>query len=330
MVASLKNPAPASRNNWTLDEVRALFALPFNDLLYRAQQEHRAHIDPNAVQISTLLSIKTGGCPEDCAYCPQSSRYDTGIDADHLMALDDVLAAAARAKASGATRFCMGAAYRSPNARHLERINEMIRAVGELGLETCATLGMVDDEQAKSLKDAGLDYYNHNVDTSESFYKEIISTRTYQDRLDTLKSVRDAGLKVCCGGILGMGESRDDWAEMLQTLATLPEHPGSVPVNQLVPVPGTPLADSEPVDPLDFVRVIAVARILMPTAHVRLSAGRTDMSDELQALCFMAGANSIFYGDKLLTTDNPGPNADLALLERLGMHPEDPSAGCRA
>ena len=322
------NPKELSlvRTDWKLDEVRALFDLPFGELLFRAQSVHREFFDPQEVQISTLLSIKTGGCPEDCSYCPQSARYDTGVDSEHLMDLDAVLAAAKTAKANGATRFCMGAAYRSPSERHLKRINEMVTAVHELGMETCATLGMLDDDQAQSLKAAGLDYYNHNLDTSPSFYKEIITTRTYQDRLDTLKSVRDAGLKVCCGGILGMGEDRGDWAEMLQTLATMPEHPGSVPINQLVRVPGTPLENQSDVDPLDFVRVIAVARILMPASHVRLSAGRTEMSDEMQALCFHAGANSIFYGDKLLTTENPDTNEDLELLERLGMRPESARA----
>ena len=263
-------------------------------------------------QISTLLSIKTGGCPEDCAYCPQSVRFDTNVDNENLMSVEDVVAAARNARANGATRFCMGAAYRSPKARQLADIKKMVTAVHELGMETCATLGMLGPEQATELKDAGLDYYNHNLDTSESFYPEIISTRTYRDRLDTLQAVREAGLKVCCGGIIGMGESEDDWVDMLHTLATLPEHPGSVPINQLVQVAGTPLAEERPdggpldANALDFVRVIAVARILMPASHVRLSAGRTDMSDEMQALCFHAGANSIFYGDKLLTTPNPG------------------------
>lgn len=313
------------RTDWTRDEVDSLFALSFNELLFQAQSAHRQHFDPAEVQISTLISIKTGACPEDCAYCPQSSHYDTGVDGEHMAPLDAVVAAARAARANGATRFCMGAAWRSPKPRQLERMAEMIRAVADEGLETCATLGMLDHEQAVSLRDAGLDYYNHNLDTSENFYPEIISTRTYRDRLDTLQAVREAGLKVCCGGILGMGESRTDWADMLHTLATLPEHPGSVPINQLVRVPGTPLAEAPDVDPLDFVRVIAVARILMPASHVRLSAGRTDMSDELQALCFFAGANSIFYGDKLLTTPNPASNADLELLTRLGMRPEDPA-----
>jgi len=317
---------PDIRTDWQHEEVRALFELPFPELMFRAQSLHRRYFDPAEVQISTLLSIKTGACPEDCAYCPQSAHYDTGVDGEHLAPLEAVMDAARNAKASGATRFCMGAAFRNPKPKHLERIAGMISAVSELGMETCATLGMLTGGQAEQLRDAGLDYYNHNLDTSESFYPNIITTRTYRDRLETLQHVRDAGLKVCCGGILGMGESREDWVEMLHTLATLPEHPGSVPINQLVRVPGTPLQDAEPVDPLDFVRVVAVARILMPTSHVRLSAGRTEMDDGLQALCFLAGANSIFYGEKLLTTPNPDANEDLELLERLGMRPEAPAA----
>ncbi len=327
MAANAKDVRGAIRTNWTLNEVTTLFELPFNDLLYQAHDFHRHFFDPNQVQISTLVSIKTGGCPEDCAYCPQSAHYDTSVDSEHLMPLEDVVAAARSAKANGATRFCMGAAYRSPKPRHLERISEMVKAVNKLGMETCATLGMLEPEQAASLKEAGLDYYNHNLDTSESFYKEIITTRTYQDRMDTLKAVRDAGLKVCCGGIIGMGEGRSDWTEMLHTLATMPEHPGSVPINQLIKIEGTPLADSPSVHALDFVRIIAVARILMPASHVRLSAGRAQMSDEMQALCFFAGANSI-YGEKLLTTDNPAINHDLALLHRLGMKPE-PRPSCK-
>jgi biotin synthase len=303
-------------------EVDALFRMPFNDLLFRAHSTHRQFFDPNEVQISTLLSIKTGGCPEDCAYCPQSIRYDTGVENEQLLPLKEVVEAAERAKASGATRFCMGAAYRSPKPKQLEQITHMVEAVHELGLETCATLGMLKPDQAATLKAAGLDYYNHNLDTSESFYPEIITTRTYQDRLDTLAAVRDAGLKVCCGGIIGMGESRSDWIQMLHTMATLPEHPGSVPINQLVQVEGTPMQERPRTDSLEFVRVIAVARILMPASHVRLSAGRTDMSDEMQALCFFGGANSIFYGEKLLTTDNPSANLDMELLSRLGMKPE--------
>jgi biotin synthase len=318
--------AAAVRTDWALTEVEALFRMPFNDLLFRAHSLHRQFFNPNEVQISTLLSIKTGGCPEDCAYCPQSVRYDTGVEAEQLLSLEEVVTAARTAKANGATRFCMGAAYRSPKPAQMEKIVEMVRAVGDLGMETCATLGMLKPGQAETLKQAGLDYYNHNLDTSESFYSEIITTRTYKDRLDTLTAVREAGMKVCCGGIIGMGESADDWMDMLHTMATLPEHPGSVPINQLVQVDGTPLENAAPTDSLEFIRVIAAARILMPASHVRLSAGRTEMSDEMQALCFFAGANSIFYGDKLLTTENPETNDDLALLSRLGMKPEAISA----
>ncbi len=316
----------AIRTDWELAEVAALFELPFNELVFRAQSVHREHFDPTEVQISTLLSVKTGGCPEDCAYCPQSAHYDTGVDGEHLVPLEAVVEAARTAQSNGATRFCMGAAFRSPKPKQLKHIAEMISAVHDLGMETCATLGMLDEQQATKLRAAGLDYYNHNLDTSESYYPNIISTRSYRDRLDTLQTVRDAGLQVCCGGILGMGESRKDWAEMLHTLATQPQHPGSVPINQLVRVPGTPLENASQVDPLDFVRVIAVARILMPASHVRLSAGRTEMSDEMQALSFLAGANSIFYGEQLLTTPNPETNDDLALLDRLGMCVEAPAA----
>lgn len=311
------------RTDWMLAEVRELFALPFADLLFRAQQIHRAHHDPNRVQVSTLLSIKTGACPEDCAYCPQSVRYDTGLEAEALLDVGTVVARARAARAAGATRFCMGAAYRSPKARDLEKIIPMVREVRALGLETCATLGMLTAEQAEALKDAGLDYYNHNLDTSSAYYEKIITTRTYQDRLDTLARVRAAGIKVCCGGILGMGESAGDRAELMHTLATLDPHPESVPINQLVAVEGTPLADAAPLDPLDLVRAIAVARILMPRAHVRLSAGRNDMSDELQALCFLAGANSIFHGERLLTTGNPDVEHDRTLFGRLGIEPEE-------
>lgn len=325
MTASGSNLKNTVRTDWTVEEVSTLFERPFNDLLFQAHAAHRHFFDPNEVQISTLLSIKTGGCPEDCSYCPQSIRYDTGLENEELLPLQAVVDAARTAKANGATRFCMGAAYRSPKARQLEQISEMVQAVHDLGLETCATLGMLKAEQAKLLKKSGLDYYNHNLDTSESFYKEIITTRTYDDRLNTLKAVRDAGLKVCCGGIVGMGESQRDWVDMLHTLATLPEHPGSVPINQLVRVEGTPLQDVASVDALDFVRVIAVARLLMPAAHIRLSAGRTEMTDETQALCFFAGANSIFYGEKLLTTENPATNKDMQLLKRLGMKPETAS-----
>ncbi len=312
----------AVRSDWTREEVSALFALPFADLVFHAQSVHRRYFDPNEVQVSTLLSIKTGGCPEDCAYCPQSLRHDTGLDREALMAIEDVVARARAAREAGATRFCMGAAYRSPKDRDLAAILEMVRQVRELGLETCATLGMLTPAQARALKEAGLDYYNHNLDTSEEFYGRIITTRTYQDRLDTLAAVRDAGINVCCGGILGMGEHEGDRAAMLHTLATLDPHPESVPVNQLVPVEGTPLADSAPLDPLDFVRCIAATRILMPRSHVRLSAGRTAMTDEMQALCFLAGANSIFYGERLLTTGNPDVARDLALFDRLGIRPE--------
>jgi biotin synthase len=310
------------RTDWTLQEARALFALPFSDLLFHAQRVHRQHFDPNRVQVSTLLSIKTGACPEDCAYCPQSVRYETHVGREELLDLDDVLAAARAARGNGATRFCMGAAYRNPKPNQLEQIKAMVREVRALGLETCATLGMLTPEQARELKDAGLDYYNHNLDTSEAFYGEIITTRTYQDRLDTLQAVRDAGLNVCCGGILGMGESQLDRVQLLLTLATLPQHPESVPINQLVQVEGTPLHGLPPLDPLDLVRTIATARLLMPKSYLRLSAGRTDMSDAVQALCFLAGANSIFYGDRLLTTPNPGCSRDEELFARLGLRPE--------
>ncbi len=313
---------PGVRHDWRLQEVEALFEQPFMDLLLRAQLVHRAHHAPNRVQMSTLLSIKTGGCPEDCGYCPQSIHYETGVERDDLMNLDQVLDAARKAQAAGATRFCMGAAYRSPKARDIERIAEMIRAVGELGLETCATLGMLTPTQAQELKEAGLDYYNHNVDSSEEYYRRIISTRSYQHRLDTLTAVREANLKVCSGGIVGMGETRTDRAGMLVTLANLPEHPQSVPINQLVKVKGTPLENTPGVDGFEFVRTIAVARILMPQAQVRLSAGREEMSDELQALAFMAGANSIFYGEKLLTTGNPDVARDQQLLARLQINAE--------
>ncbi|HET7922879.1 MAG TPA: biotin synthase BioB [Gammaproteobacteria bacterium] len=310
------------RHDWTLNEVEALFALPFNDLLFQSHSVHRRHFDPNTVQVSTLLSIKTGACPEDCAYCPQSARYHTGLKAEKLMPVDEVVSKAKQARDSGATRFCMGAAYRAPKDRDLDQIIEMVRAVRGLGMETCATLGMLTEAQAQRLAEAGLDYYNHNIDTSEEYYKDIISTRRFQDRLDTLGHVRAAGMHVCCGGIVGMGEARGDRVHMLHTLATLPEHPESVPINRLVQVKGTPLFGSEALDPFDFIRVIAVARILMPEAHVRLSAGRSEMSDEMQALTFFAGANSIFYGEKLLTTGNPDTEADQALFARLGIRPE--------
>jgi biotin synthase len=315
-----------ARNDWSLAEVEALFALPFMDLMYRAQQVHRHHHATNTVQISTLLSIKTGACPEDCAYCPQSVRYDTGLAAEDLLELSAVATRARAAKAAGATRFCMGAAYRTPKPKDLRKVLAMIREVKSLGLETCATLGMVTGEQALELKAAGLDYYNHNLDTSKDYYAKIITTRTYQDRLDTLTAVRAAGMRVCCGGIVGMGEEPRDRAALLHTLATLPQHPESVPINQLVRVEGTPLADVAALDPFDFVRTIAVARILMPESHVRLSAGRGELSDELQALCFMAGANSLFYGEKLLTTGNPDTAHDRRLFERLQIVAEPPAA----
>ena len=309
-----------TRHDWSLAEIEGLLDLPFNDLLFRAQSTHRARFDPNRVQVSTLLSIKTGACPEDCGYCSQSARHDTGLERERLLPLDEVVGAAAAAKAKGATRFCMGAAWRNPTDTNLERVAEMVRAVHDLGLETCVTLGMLTDEQTVRLKEGGLDYYNHNLDTSEEYYSEIITTRTYQDRLDTLARVRDAGINVCCGGIVGMGESDDDRAKLLLELANMPAHPESVPINMLVQVEGTPLMGAEVLDPFVFIRTIAVARIMMPKSRVRLSAGRTSMSDEMQALCFLAGANSIFYGEKLLTTDNPMTNHDKALFERLGVY----------
>ena len=318
------------RTDWTLEEARALFGMPFNDLLFHAQRVHRAGFDPNRVQVSTLLSIKTGGCPEDCAYCPQSVRYETAVGHDDLMELGEVVEAARAAKQGVATRFCMGAAYRNPKPKQLERIKDMVREVRALGLETCATLGMLTPEQARDLKDAGLDYYNHNLDTSEAFYGEIITTRTYQDRLDTLQAVRDAGLSVCCGGILGMGETELDRVQLLVTLATLPQHPESVPINQLVQVEGTPLDGLPPLDPLDLVRTIATARLLMPRSYLRLSAGRTDMSEAVQALCFLAGANSIFYGERLLTTPNPGRSRDDELFARLGLQAETSTSAAPA
>lgn len=307
------------RHDWRREEILALFELPFNDLLFNAQRVHREHFDPNVVQVSTLLSIKTGGCPEDCAYCPQSAWYDTGVKIERLLSLDEVVRAAQAARAAGATRFCMGAAWRSPTDKNLEAVVAMIRAVKDLGLETCVTLGMLEAHQARRLKEAGLDYYNHNLDTSPEFYGAIITTRTYQDRLRTLEHVREAGIHICTGGIIGMGESRADRAGLLQQLANLPRHPESVPINYLVQVQGTPLYGTPRLDPFEFVRTIAVARILMPRSWIRLSAGRREMSDELQALCFFAGANSIFYGDKLLTTANSDTDHDRMLFERLGL-----------
>ena len=313
---------PSVRTDWSPQEVAALFKLPFADLLFQAHSVHRAHFAPNTVQMATLLSVKTGACPEDCAYCPQSIHHDTGLQREKLLPLEQVVARAREARDRGATRFCMGAAWRSPRDRQVDTISEMVGAVKDLGLETCVTLGMLSGPQAETLKKSGLDYYNHNLDTSEAYYPEIITTRTYQDRLDTLEAVRRAGIKVCCGGIVGMGESRDDRQNLLHTLATLPEHPQSVPINQLVQVEGTPLNGTQRLDPLEFVRTVAAARILMPRTYVRLSAGRTEMSDEMQALCFFAGANSIFCGDELLTTPNPGEDRDQALLERLGIQVE--------
>lgn len=310
---------PAPRNNWSVTEIIALYELPFNELLYRAHAVHRNHHNPQMVQLSSLLSIKTGGCPEDCSYCPQSSRYTTEVKNQPLMPLNDVIAAARQAKENGAERFCMGAAWRSPTARQIDDVAAMISAVKALGMETCVTLGMLKPKQAERLHDAGLDYYNHNLDTSPEFYGTIISSRTYQDRLDTLERVRAAGINVCCGGIIGLGESRNARAGLVAQLANMDPYPESVPVNSLVKVAGTPLADEPDLDPFEFVRTIAVARITMPRAVVRLSAGRETMDDSLQALCFFAGANSIFYGDQLLTTANPQLDDDHALLERLGM-----------
>ncbi|AOF80937.1 biotin synthase [Methyloversatilis sp. RAC08] len=314
---------PSSRSQvpqrWTTEQVEALFALPFSDLMFRAQQVHREHFDPNAIQRSTLLSIKTGGCPEDCGYCPQSVRHDTGVTSQDLLPVEDVLAAARAARDAGATRFCMGAAWRGPKDRDVEAVAEMISAVKGLGLETCATLGMLREGQAETLKKAGLDYYNHNIDTAPEFYGEVIGTRTQEDRFDTLEAVREAGMNVCCGGIVGMGESRRGRAGLIATLASMDTPPESVPINNLVKVEGTPLADTPDLDPFEFVRTIACARITMPKSHVRLSAGREAMNDQMQALCFLAGANSIFYGDKLLTTGNPQADNDRRLLERLGI-----------
>ncbi|WP_246752820.1 biotin synthase BioB [Sinorhizobium sp. BG8] len=307
-----------------IEDARIIYNLPFNDLLFRAQSVHRAHFDPNAVQMSRLLSIKTGGCAEDCGYCSQSAHYPTGLKASKLMEVERVIAEARQAKAGGASRYCMGAAWRSPKDRDMDAIVAMVEGVRALGMETCMTLGMLTPAQSARLADAGLDYYNHNVDTSERFYSEIITTRTFADRLETLSNVREAGIKVCAGGILGMGETVDDRISMLVTLANLPVPPESVPINMLIPIPGSKLADAAPVDPIDFVRTIALARILMPQSHVRLSAGRTEMSDEMQALCFFAGANSIFVGDTLLTADNPGEDHDTALFRRLGLKPMQP------
>ncbi|WP_228894157.1 biotin synthase BioB [Pseudoduganella aquatica] len=319
----LHRPTPAIKlpeaATWPLDDVMALFELPFNELMFRAQETHRANFPAGDVELATLLSIKTGGCEEDCGYCPQAARYDTGVEAKKILGIDTVLEAARQAKENGATRFCMGAAWRSPKDRDMDKVEEMVREVKALGLETCATLGMLEEQQAERLKAAGLDYYNHNLDTAPEFYNNVISTREYQDRLDTLGHVRNAGLKVCCGGIVGMGETRLQRAGLIAQLANLNPYPESVPVNHLVQVEGTPLHGMDPLDPFEFVRTIAVARITMPKARVRLSAGRRQMGEAVQAMCFLAGANSIFYGDKLLTTDNPEANDDRALLAKLGL-----------
>ena len=315
-------PAPGAAGRWRVADIEALFARPFMDLVFQAQQVHREHFDPSAIQLSTLLSIKTGGCAEDCGYCSQSAHFDTEVKAAKLMPVDAVIEAARAAKAQGASRFCMGAAWRSPKARDMERVTTMVREVKSLGLETCMTLGMLDAEQAQSLKQAGLDYYNHNLDTAPEYYGKVVGTRTYQDRLDTLSNVRSAGINVCSGGIVGMGETRAHRAGLIAQLANLEPYPESVPINNLVPIPGTPLADVAPIDPFEFVRTIAVARITMPRTYVRLSAGREQMDEALQALCLMAGANSIFYGDHLLTTPNPQTGRDRSLLERLDLHIE--------
>ncbi len=312
----------ALRHDWSLEQIKTLFALPFNDLMFQAQTVHRQFFDANSVQISSLLSIKTGACPEDCAYCPQSAKYDTDLEKERLLPLEEVKQAALNAKNNGATRFCMGAAWRNPTDKNLDKVIEMISVVKDLGMETCVTLGMLTQQQTRRLKQAGIDYYNHNLDTSPEYYNDIITTRTYQDRLDTLQHVQEENINVCCGGIVGMGEDEQDRASLLQQLANMPRHPESVPINLLVQVKNTPLYGTEALDPLDFVRTIAVARILMPKSAVRLSAGRNDMSDELQALCFLAGANSIFYGEKLLTTPNPVENHDLELFNRLGIKPQ--------
>jgi len=320
-VASLSAESPI-RHDWQNSELQALYDLPLNDLLFKAQAVHRQNFDPNKVQTSTLMSIKTGACPEDCAYCPQSGHYNTGLSKEQLVAVDEVIKSAKNAKRTGATRFCMGAAWRSPRGKDFPVVLEMIKAVKNLGMETCVTLGMLNGEQTAQLKEAGLDYYNHNLDTSAEYYDQIITTRTFQDRLDTLSLVREAGINVCAGGILGMGETLQDRLGLIKELANLPEHPQSVPINQLIAVKGTPLEDAKQLDPFEFIRMIAVARIVMPKSYVRLSAGRESMNDEMQAMCFFAGANSIFYGEKLLTTENPDMNHDLQLFARLGIEPE--------
>lgn len=307
------------QTQWTFEQAQQIFDLSMPDLLFKAQSVHRAHFNPNALQISTLLSIKTGRCPEDCAYCPQSAHHKTGLQKEPLMALEDVIDAAKRAKAAGSSRFCMGAAWRGPRDKDIESVCEMVTEVKKLGLETCVTLGMLKPEHASQLKDAGLDYYNHNIDTSPDYYEKVITTRTFEDRLNTLDCVRQSGIKVCCGGIIGMGETNSDRIKMLVLLANLAEPPESVPINQLIKVPGTPLANELDVDPFDFIRTIALARILMPKSYIRLSAGREQMSDEMQALCFLSGANSVFYGEKLLTANNPIPEQDNQLFQRLGL-----------
>lgn len=310
------------RHDWSLDEINALFSMPFNDLMFQAQTIHRQHFDPNQVQVSTLLSIKTGACPEDCKYCPQSARYDTGLEKERLLEIEKVIQRAKEAKAAGSTRFCMGAAWRNPKERDMPYVTDMVKEVKKLGLETCMTLGMLTRDQALALKQAGLDYYNHNLDTSPEYYGDIITTRTYQDRLDTLDNVRGAGMNVCSGGIVGMGETSDDRSSLLRQLANLPHHPESVPINMLVKVKGTPLDSVDELEPFEFVRTIAVARILMPKSHVRLSAGRENMNEQMQAMCFLAGANSIFYGCKLLTTSNPDTHEDVQLFRKLGINSE--------
>jgi biotin synthase len=322
-LSALKTTQSATRDNmivrWTKEQAQAVFHQPFNDLLFQAQAVHREHFKPNEIQVSTLLSIKTGSCPENCAYCPQSAHYQTGLEKEPLMEIQEVVEAAKRAKAAGSTRFCMGAAWRGPNQKDLAVVCDMVKEVKSLGLETCVTLGLLKDEQAQQLKESGLDFYNHNIDTSEEHYKQVITTRTFDDRIQTLARVRDAGVKVCCGGILGMGESNEDRIHMLVSLANMSEPPESVPINQLIKIPGTPLADVPDVDPFEFVRTIALARVMMPKSYIRLSAGREQMPESVQALCFMAGANSIFYGEKLLTADNPTPEQDNRLFEKLGL-----------
>lgn len=327
--SSGRAPNQSVRHDWTRDEALALYESPFNDLLYLAQTVHRAHFDPNAIQKSRLLSIKTGGCPEDCGYCSQSARHSSGLKASKLMEVQRVIDEAKRARDAGATRYCMGAAWRSPKSRDMDAVCAMVEGVKALGLETCMTLGMLSDEDVVRLKDAGLDYYNHNIDTSERYYSEVITTRTFAERLDTLARVREAGMKVCCGGIVGMGEKPDDRVDMLVTLANLPQHPESVPINMLIAIPGTPLAAAEPIDSIDFVRTIALARILMPKSYVRLSAGRTEMNEATQAMCFFAGANSIFVGETLLTADNPDEDTDAVLFAKLGLKPleREPRSG---